>query len=212
MNRFILAGLLLLALAGCVSAPSSSSPSQPVSSSLGASPSIPGLPSSSPSPGGTSVVLRQVHDPGQVTGTLTGPCHTRDAGQLPDPLCTPGSYDPAISAAILCSGTYRTSSYRPPSSQTTAFKYGVSEPAYGERHVPGELDHLVSLELGGSNDASNLWVETGSIPNPKDAVENALHDWVCAGGAGVAQGRLASAQVAIAYDWLTAEQVLHIGG
>jgi hypothetical protein len=162
------------------------------------------------SPSATAPAPHQAHDPGQVTGTLTGPCHTRDSGQLPDPSCTPGAYDPAITTAILCSPSYRTSTYRPPSSQTTAFKYSVSEPAYGEQHVSGELDHLVPLELGGSNDASNLWVETGSIPNPKDAIENALHGWVCAGGAGVAQGRLPRAQVAIASDWLTAGQVLGI--
>jgi hypothetical protein len=129
---------------------------------------------------------------------------------LPDPFCTPGSYDPAISAALLCSGRYRTSSYRPDSYQTRWAKVVVVGPAYGMAHVSGELDHLVSLELGGSNDYSNLWLEAGSIPNPKDAVENALHDWVCAGGAGVAQGRLVRAQVAIAADWLTAEQVLGV--
>jgi hypothetical protein len=50
----------------------------------------------------------------------------------------------------LCNSSYRTSSYRPPSSETTAFKYNVSEPAYGEHRVSGELDHLISLELGGN--------------------------------------------------------------
>lgn len=43
-----------------------------------------------------------------------------------------------------------------------------------------ELDHHVSLELGGApDDPRNLWVEPGKIPNPKDAVETKLNDAVC---------------------------------
>jgi hypothetical protein len=159
----------------------------------------------------TTAALRQVHDPGTVTGTLTGPCHTRDGGQLPDPHCTPGSYDPAITAAILCSGNYSTSSYRPPSSQTDAFKFHTAYFAYGI--PPGgvsELDHLVPLTLGGANDASNLWPEMGPVPNAKDPIEVALHKWVCAGGPGVAQGRLERAQVAISINWMDAEQKLGV--
>jgi hypothetical protein len=57
----------------------------------------------------------------------------------------------------------------------------------------------VPLELGGSNATSNLWLEPGSIPNPKDKVENRLHDQVCAG-----EISLAAAQQAIATDWTTA--------
>jgi hypothetical protein len=163
--------------------------------------------SSGPSTSGgtTTAGLRHVHDPGHVTGTLKGPCHTRDGGSLPDPSCTPGSFDPAMTAAVLCSSSYSTSSYRPPESQTEDAKWKVVEPAYGQHDVSGELDHLVSLELGGSNDLSNLWVEAGSIPNPKDSVENALHRWVCSGGsASIRQQRLADAQKAIASDWKTA--------
>jgi len=141
-----------------------------------------------------------VHDPGQVTGTLQGPCHTRDNGRLPDPRCTPGAYDPQVTAAVLCAPGYTTRSYRPPASQTDAAKRDIVEPAYGMAGVAGELDHLVPLELGGANDLSNLWVEAGSIPNPKDEVENRLHDMVCAG-----QVTLRAAQVAIATDWETAE-------
>jgi hypothetical protein len=156
-----------------------------------------------------------VHDPLQVTGTLTGTCRFRGtgAGELPDPRCTPGAVDPAITAAVLCSGSYRTSSYRAPESQTERFKFDVAYPAYG---VPAsaktELDHLVSLELGGANDASNLWPESPPTPNPKDKVENALHDWVCAAPGAAGQARLARAQAAIASDWLTAERVLGVPG
>ena len=73
------------------------------------------------------------------------------------------------------------------------------EPAYGRHNVKGELDHLVPLELGGSNDMSNFWVEAGPIPNPKDKVENRLHHEVCTG-----KISLRAAQVAIAGNWMTA--------
>lgn len=66
-----------------------------------------------------------------------------------------------------------------------------------------ELDHLVPLELGGANDAANLWPEVGKLPNPKDKVENDLRDAVCSG-----KVSLASAQKAIASDWVTAEKLL----
>lgn len=147
-----------------------------------------------------------VHDPGEVTGTLTGPCHTRDHGQLPDRSCTPGAIDPAVTQAdiqsTICRSGY-TDSVRPPESQTEAFKWNVVEPAYGQHDVSGELDHLVPLELGGDNDAKNLWVEAGPIPNPKDAVENALNQAVCDG-----QITLRAAQREIATNWIRAAAAL----
>jgi hypothetical protein len=146
--------------------------------------------------------LFAVHDPGAVTGTLTGRCRARDNGQLPDRACTPGAIDPAVTQAdigsTICRSGY-TTSVRPPESQTEKFKWGVAEPAYGQHDVPGELDHLVPLELGGANDARNLWVEAGSIPNPKDAVEDALNRAVCDG-----KVKLRAAQVAIARNWTKA--------
>lgn len=159
------------------------------------------IPANSPSHSAPQAIypLHAVHDPGRVTGTITGPCHTRDGGQLPDRRCTPGAYDPAITAAVLCAPGYSTSAYRPPASATTRFKYGTAEPAYGQPGIKGELDHLIPLELGGANDASNLWVEAGRIPNPKDTVETRLHDEVCAGTI-----TLRAAQLAIATDWMTA--------
>ena len=128
-------------------------------------------------------------------------------GQLPDPHCTPGSIDPAVTQAnihsTICVSGY-TKTVRPPSSETQAFKYDVAYPAYSI--PPGtqtELDHLVSLELGGSNDATNLWPQVPPTPNAKDTVENRLHAAVCSG-----QVTLAAAQQAIAVNWVTAEKVL----
>jgi hypothetical protein len=82
-----------------------------------------------------------------------------------------------------------------------------AEPAYGQHDVSGELDHEIPLELGGANDARNLWVEAGSIPNPKDAVEDALNRAVCDG-----KVKLRAAQAAIAKNWRTAEAALGLVG
>jgi hypothetical protein len=155
-------------------------------------PSLPTAVTAQPAP-------HQVHDPGHVTGTLTGPCYARDGGKLPDTRCTPGAYDPSLTKAVLCSPGYRTTSYRPPADETDKAKYNVVEPAYGLNNVSGELDHLIPLELGGSNNLSNLWVEPGKIPNPKDKIETTLHARVCAGAIS-----LRTAQLAIARDWTTA--------
>ena len=96
-----------------------------------------------------------VHDPGQVTGTITGTCRYRDGGRLPDPRCTPGGIDPAVTQSnihqTICVTGY-TSKVRPSSEETDRFKYKVAYPAYRTpKSERTELDHLVSLELGGSN-------------------------------------------------------------
>jgi len=108
--------------------------------------------------------LKQVRDPGRVTGTIHGRCYYRDRGQLPDPRCTPGSIDPIVTQAnirsTICKGGWTDPHLRPPEPQTEAFKYDVAYPAYGTpQSEKTELDHLVPLELGGSNDATNLWPE-----------------------------------------------------
>lgn len=160
---------------------------------------------------GGSSGLTKVHDPGNVTGTLHGHCAYRDHDQLPDPRCTPGSVDPSITQATIGSTICRsgyTKTVRPPEQQTEQFKFDEAYPAYGiPRSETTELDHLVSLELGGSNDATNLWPESPPTPNPKDKVENALNAAVCDG-----RVKLAAAQQAIASDWLTAEAKLGLSG
>jgi hypothetical protein len=183
--------------------------SLPTSSSRPGDPAQAGSSQGQASPGqGTSHhALLRVHDPRRVTGTIHGHCTYRDHGQLPDPRCTPGSVDPAVTQGNLrltiCQPGY-TKTVRPPASATSRFKYDVAYPAYGDRHSKKtELDHLVSLELGGSNDATNLWPESPPTPNPKDKVENALHAAICDG-----RVKLPAAQNAIASNWKTAEQVL----
>jgi hypothetical protein len=203
-----------LTLAGCASVGAGSAASAPApasaSAASGSSSSLPSIAPSSaaqPQPAVAAGGLVVLHDPGQVTGTLSGPCHASAGGQLPDPRCTPGGIDPAVTQAdiysTICTPGY-TSTIRPPESQTEAFKFDDAYPAYGVASgTATELDHLVPLELGGDNSAANLWPEVPPTPNPKDSVENALNAAVCAG-----RVTLTSAQQAIAQDWLTAESRL----
>src|SRR5580704_7780758 len=187
----------------------------PVRSALAACATVLVVAASSVAAAGTAAAagygLKKVHDPGRVTGTIHGHCSSRDHGQLPDPRCTPGSIDPQVTQADIRSTICKegwTNTIRPPESQTERFKYDVAYPAYRTpQSERTELDHLVPLELGGSNDATNLWPEYPPTPNPKDKVEDALNAAVCRG-----RVSLAAAQKAIAADWLTAEKKLGLGG
>jgi hypothetical protein len=137
-----------------------------------------------------------------------GSCHSRGHGlySLPDPGCTPGAIDPAVTQGnvnrTICRSGY-SASVRPPESVTEREKR-ASLKSYGD-HKPRhdyEYDHLVSLELGGArNDPRNLWPEPGASPNPKDSLENRLHARVCDH-----RIKLAVAQLAIARDWVQAFQ------
>jgi hypothetical protein len=66
-----------------------------------------------------------------------------------------------------------------------------------------EIDHLISLELGGSNDIKNLWPQsyTTSPYNAhlKDHLEDTLHSLVCKG-----KIDLSTAQKEISTDWVAA--------
>lgn len=75
--------------------------------------------------------------------------------------------------------------------------YGL--PPTGHKAGAYEVDHLISLELGGSNAITNLWPEPAA-PKPgfhqKDVLENTLHRMACSGAIS-----LRAAQTAIATDW-----------
>ena len=124
------------------------------------------------------------------------------SGALPDPACTPGDIIPTATKDQICVSGYSKTVRNVPASEKDAVyaEYGITHHAAGEY----EVDHFVSLELGGSNDLSNLWPEPAA-PTPgfhqKDKVENYLHDQVCTG-----QMTLADAQQQIATNWLAAYQ------
>jgi hypothetical protein len=146
-------------------------------------------------------------DPSQkatVAPEQTG-CHVR--GPLPDRRCTPGASDRRVTQAnidgTICRRGY-SKSVRPPTSVTRPIKRERIA-AYGLPSDPRlyELDHLVSLELGGAPaNPANLWPEayvTSSGARTKDRIENRLHSLVCRH-----EVPLRDAQRAIATDWVRA--------
>jgi hypothetical protein len=103
---------------------------------------------------------------------------------------------------VICSPTFRTSAIRNvPDSEKhqVEVEYGLAPRGYGHTL---EIDHIVSLELGGSNDPANLFPEEATFANDapgfrtKDKLENKLHDLVCSGAM-----NLRAAQRGIASDW-----------
>jgi hypothetical protein len=82
---------------------------------------------------------------------------------------------------------------------------------YGVAHVPyaHEVDHLISLEVGGSNAITNLWPEPYAGrwgARTKDVLENRLHDLVCSGALS-----LQRAQHQEATNWVAAYK-RYVGG
>jgi hypothetical protein len=125
----------------------------------------------------------------------TSACTTRAGGDLPDPDCTPGAIDTTVGVRTVCTQPSSERRDVPPAVRRHVLvSYGM-DPATFE----GEVDHLVPLALGGSNDVANLWPQPGRIPNPKDRVEVRLWRAVCDG-----ELDLTSAQRAIAADWRSA--------
>lgn len=134
--------------------------------------------------------------------TKTSGCMIQD--KFPDPACTPGAVFPNATKEQVCASGY-SSGVRDVSDKdknTIYAEYGITKHTTGQY----EVDHFVSLELGGSNDLANLWPEAAD-PKPgfheKDKVENYLHDQVCSGPLTLGQ-----AQIQIATNWLAIYQKL----
>jgi hypothetical protein len=138
--------------------------------------------------------------------------------RLPDPKLTPGVAT-NVSAEQLCKKSFHTADVR----SVTATQKNEVYRRYGLKANTGycakrpyktkargktpsriimqgcEVDHLISLELGGANDVNNLWPQPYP-ENPgaheKDKLENWLHKQVCAG-----KISLIDAQHRIATNW-----------
>jgi len=127
-----------------------------------------------------------------------GRAHGVPAADLPRPALTPGVALP-VAAARICRPGYASAVRNVPAARADA-----AYARYGVRHVPyaHEVDHLVSLELGGSNAIDNLWPEPYAGrwgARTKDVLENRLHELVCSG-----QLRLGLAQRLEARNWVAA--------
>ena len=118
---------------------------------------------------------------------------------LPDPNLTPGDILD-VTASDICVSGY--------SSKVRDVPESVKDQVYAEygitSHAPNsyEVDHLISLELGGSNSIKNLWPESYSgdwNARVKDKLENRMHSLVCDGSLD-----LATAQREEATNWIAA--------
>ena len=130
------------------------------------------------------------------------------AGDLPDPVLTPGALNPEvnqgnISRTVCVKGWTKT--VRPPAYYTNKLKknqirqYGYQDT--DPRHY--EEDHLVPLSVGGNpTDPRNLWPQPRNSEwnaERKDELEFALYKAVCRG-----EIPLVEAQNAFATNWITA--------
>lgn len=103
-----------------------------------------------------------------------GSCHQRlsHGMSLPDPACTPGAVNPTVTAEVLRNPAFRTACVR--DQLTTAQQkevvyawYGIAKPA--DNRGPNqicEIDHLISIGLGGSDALENLWPQCGPTGVP----------------------------------------------
>jgi hypothetical protein len=213
----VIAVIALVSVTGCSQASSSRPGSVGVAvPTPSATNQVPASPNTAPVGSGIHVVGARGHvvDDENLTA---GQCHARvvDAGSgkfLPDPVCTAGAVDPGVTQANLAQTICRSgfsSLVRAPASETDKAKK-LSLQQYGETtSSTTEYDHLISLEVGGTNATSNLWPEPNAtnangVNNPKDPVENQLHTAICSG-----KISLVDAQKAIATNWTTALNAIH---
>ncbi len=120
----------------------------------------------------------------------------------PDPRLTPGAVLTADTARICQPGYAKSVRHVSPQTRRRVYaEYGI------RRHPRGayEIDHLISLELGGSNSIRNLWPQSFHTQpwnaRVKDQLENFFHAEVCAGRIPIEQ-----TQQEIAQDWIAAYQ------
>ena len=174
-KRLLLIGVLALAAAAGCRRAPSSSP-----------------PSVAPTPAPSSSAAPPAHAPTEQQGPPI----------LPDPRLTPGATLAVTTDDLCVPGYTRVVRSVPVEVKRQVYaEYGIAH------HEPGEyeVDHLISLELGGSNSIKNLWPQSYKTQpwnaHVKDALEDELHRLVCAG-----QLDLKTAQHEISTHWIGAYQ------
>lgn len=118
---------------------------------------------------------------------------------LPDARMTPGDTLDVTKADICVSGYARKVRNVPIDVKRQVYsEYGIQSHQTGD----WEVDHLIPLELGGSNSLRNLWPQYGIGEwnfHVKDGLESKLHDMVCHD-----EIDLKEAQKEIASNWIDA--------
>jgi len=119
-------------------------------------------------------------------------------GANPDRRCSPDAYSKLSKAVIYDKAKFKTPMVRyvtDKTKQDVENEYGLNpRPAkpYGNTL---EIDHIVSLELGGSNDIATVYPETADA-HPCYHVKDKLHELVCHG-----KMTLRTAQRRIGTNW-----------
>jgi len=147
-----------------------------------------------------------------VTLPPAGGCTAKESrGHLiPDPRCSPGAVNPTLTLKMLKTKGFTTKCVRnlttSPAQKAQTYKwYGLDKPENNTgMNMKCELDHIVSLQLGGADTLDNLWPQCGpkgvALPKRhfklKDDVENYLARQIKAG-----KIALKEAQQGIAEDW-----------
>ncbi len=148
-----------------------------------------------------------------VADTITKSSNCKVKGPLPDHSCTPGAIFKNATVEQICVPGY-TKTVRNVSTKLRQKVYAEYGIAYPQPRGAYEVDHLIPLALGGSNDIANLFPEAAEPIlgfHEKDIVEVYLQQEVCA-----RRVSLPIAQRQIALDWtvvynnLTQEEILAI--
>jgi hypothetical protein len=129
---------------------------------------------------------------------------------LPDPACSPGAVNPTVTVAVLTATGFTTDCLRDKATsanrkEVTYQWYKIPKPAHNSgQGMVCELDHIISLEIGGADTLENIWPQCGPSRavlrnrffKQKDAVEHFL-----AGEVAAHRMALADVQRGIAEDW-----------
>ena len=106
------------------------------------------------------------------TAPPRGSCNYGHNGKQ-DPVCTPGDFDSTLTVAVLCSEG-QTRRCKPDKAMRRALLDAYDVPG------AGEIDHLIPLCAGGTNNAANLWPQQVGVKQ-KDKLEAAVCRAICAG-------------------------------
>lgn len=165
---------------------------------------------------GLASAIRQMPASRHVTGVYPQSCAlgASNGRGVPDHGCTPGAIDaevitpspgnPGNLSGTICTPGWTSEAKALDGELTTVMTQSVA--AYGV-HTQATLNWLIPLNLGGSNDVSNLFVLPVADANAKQAVDATVNKAVCAGTT-----TLTAAQNAMATNWTTATQTLGLGG